>query len=115
MTQPSFNSGAGPGLKFSGWPDRYRSGSRSGPLGPILNGVWQSAQPIVFTKYWPRATGSNPRVAGFASAASDLPQAASAREPATARIAAPIFFAMVVVLSGIGAGIRKRRATNLSG
>jgi hypothetical protein len=31
-------------FKFSGWPESMRLMSGSGPLGPILNGVWQSMQ-----------------------------------------------------------------------
>jgi hypothetical protein len=31
--------------------------SGSGPFGPILNGVWQSLQLVIVTRYWPRSTG----------------------------------------------------------
>src|SRR5215510_1166404 len=40
----------------SGCPDRNRDMSGSGPLGPILSGVWQSLQPITVTRYLPRST-----------------------------------------------------------
>src|SRR5215470_14886157 len=57
----------------SGWPDRKRDMSGSGPLGPILSGVWQSLQPTALTRYLPRAA---------------LPAAlVAAMVPATARVA----------------------------
>src|SRR6516162_3644983 len=40
----------------SGCPERNRDMSGSGPLGPILSGVWQSLQPIIVTRYLPRST-----------------------------------------------------------
>src|SRR5262245_3031989 len=47
--------GAGGISSDSGWPDSARDMSGSAPLGPSLNGVWQSWQPLVLTRYWPRA------------------------------------------------------------
>src|SRR5688572_11054843 len=91
MTQPSFSSGAGPGLKLSGCPDRNRAWSRSGPWGPILDGGWQSEHPIAFTRYRPRVTRSIPFRAGAEdSAACDSPHAHKATDPTTARNAAAI-------------------------
>src|SRR5688572_23197563 len=49
---PSFG-GAGI-FSDSGWPERSRDGSGSGPLGPIFQGVWQSLQPPSWTRYAPR-------------------------------------------------------------
>src|SRR3954469_13221536 len=40
----------------SGCPDSIRDMSGSGPLGPILSGVWQSLQPPTVTRYLPRST-----------------------------------------------------------
>src|SRR5262245_55320258 len=40
----------------SGWPDSMRDMSGSGPVGPILSGVWQSLQPPTVTRYSPRAS-----------------------------------------------------------
>src|SRR5215467_10717953 len=40
----------------SGWPDSIRPMSGAGPFGPIFNGVWQSLQPPMVTRYPPRAT-----------------------------------------------------------
>ena len=39
----------------SGCPDSIRVMSGSGPFGPIFSGVWQSLQPPMVTRYWPRA------------------------------------------------------------
>src|SRR6187431_1163183 len=44
-------------LRDSGCPDSMRSMSGSGPLGPILAGVWQSWHADVDTMYLPRSTG----------------------------------------------------------
>src|SRR4029077_11767291 len=40
----------------AGCPDSIRDMSGSGPLSPILNGVWQSLQTAIVTRYLPRAT-----------------------------------------------------------
>src|SRR5262249_33954223 len=40
----------------SGCPERNRDMSGSGPLGPILSGVWQSLHPIIVIRYLPRST-----------------------------------------------------------
>src|SRR6185503_20656366 len=37
-----------------GWPERERLMSGSGPFGPIIQGVWQSLQPPIVTRYSPR-------------------------------------------------------------
>src|SRR3954471_11858032 len=47
--------GAGGSTKSDGWPVNARVTSGSGPLGPIFQGVWQSLQPIVFTRWAPRS------------------------------------------------------------
>ena len=49
-------SPSGNGPICSGWPDRNRVMSGSGPCGPIFHGVWQSLQPMIFTRYSPRCT-----------------------------------------------------------
>src|SRR5262252_9145798 len=49
----------------SGWPDRKRDMSGSGPLGPIFSGVWQSLQPTALTRYLPRAALPVPFVAAI--------------------------------------------------
>ena len=54
---PAGSVGAGGITSASGWPDSMRLMSGSGPFGPSLNGVWQSWQPLVLTRYLPRATG----------------------------------------------------------
>jgi hypothetical protein len=41
-----------------GCPDSIRDMSGSGPPGPIINGVWQSLQSPIVTKYSPRFTCS---------------------------------------------------------
>src|SRR5688572_19186757 len=62
---PSGNAG-GDGITTScGWPVNARVMSCSGPRGPIFQGVWQSLQPIVFTRYSPRSM----RAAGDTDAA----------------------------------------------
>src|SRR5687768_3565843 len=48
--------GGGGITTFSGWPLSARVMSGSGPFGPTLNGVWQSLQPPMVTRYSPRAT-----------------------------------------------------------
>src|SRR5438045_2122739 len=48
-----FDAGSAP--ICSGCPDRNRVMSGSGPFAPILNGVWQSLQPITLTRYLPRS------------------------------------------------------------
>ena len=40
----------------SGCPDSIRVISGSGPFSPIFQGVWQSLQPEVVTRYLPRAS-----------------------------------------------------------
>src|SRR4249919_2250089 len=40
----------------AGCPDSIRDMSGSGPLSPILNGVWQSLQTAIVTRYLPRAS-----------------------------------------------------------
>src|SRR6476661_7417069 len=44
--------GAGGAVIFtaSGWPERARALSGSGPFAPIFNGVWQSPQAIIDTR-----------------------------------------------------------------
>ena len=37
-----------------GWPESARLMSGSGPFGPIFQGVWQSLQPPIVTRYSPR-------------------------------------------------------------
>src|SRR5688572_25482684 len=51
-------TGLGGGGSFisSGCPESIRDMSGSGtPLAPIFHGVWQSLQPPMVTRYWPRA------------------------------------------------------------
>src|SRR5262245_11118818 len=48
--------GAGGITTAAGWPVSARVMSGSGPLGPIVHGVWQSLQPIVLTRWAPRST-----------------------------------------------------------
>src|SRR5436309_423890 len=48
--------GAGGSSMSDGCPVRARDMSSSGPFGPIFHGVWQSLQPIVFTRFAPRST-----------------------------------------------------------
>ena len=43
----------------SGWPDSIRDMSGSGPFGPSFNGVWQSWQPMMLTRYAPRCTAAS--------------------------------------------------------
>ena len=45
--------------------------SGSGPFGPILNGVWQSEQPIMVTRYLPRSTRPAPASSVAADAVTD--------------------------------------------
>src|SRR5512135_545167 len=47
-------------LSASGCPESQRLMSGMGPDGPILSGVWQSAQPVDFTRYSPRAAPGEP-------------------------------------------------------
>ena len=54
---PAASAGGGGITTSCGWPVRARVMSISGPLGPIFHGVWQSLQPIVFTRYAPRSRG----------------------------------------------------------
>jgi hypothetical protein len=70
---PGGNFGAGGMTSDSGCPDSMRLMSGSGPFGPILNGVWQSWQPEVFTRYLPRAARS-----GVAAVAAPLASASAA-------------------------------------
>src|SRR6185436_1130661 len=46
---PGGRTGAGGIASWEGWPESMRDMSRSGPLGPIFSGVWQSWQADVFT------------------------------------------------------------------
>ena len=39
----------------AGWPESIFVISGDGPCGPIVQGVWQSLQPIVVTRYFPRS------------------------------------------------------------
>src|SRR5512140_2958584 len=41
--------------RFSGCPESMRVISGSGPFGPIFRGVWQSLQPTIVTRYFPRS------------------------------------------------------------
>src|SRR4051812_44988398 len=51
------DGGGGGGMITScGCPVNARDKSGSGPRGPILNGVWQSLQPMVLTSCAPRCT-----------------------------------------------------------
>src|SRR4051795_7891390 len=65
--------GASSGPTCSGCPERKRSMSGSGPFGPILNGVWQSEQPIMFTRYLPRSARPAPASWVAADAVTDTP------------------------------------------
>src|SRR6188768_156598 len=42
--------------KSCGCPESMRVMSGSGPCAPIFHGVWQSLQPMILTRYEPRAT-----------------------------------------------------------
>src|SRR4051794_5995580 len=48
-------AGAGGRVMLAWCPDSLRVMSGSGPFGPIFTGVWQSSQPMAFTRYLPRA------------------------------------------------------------
>src|SRR5205823_5471074 len=50
-----FGFGAGGITRCSGCPLSIRDVSGSGPFGPIFNGVWQSLQLPIVTRYSPRA------------------------------------------------------------
>ena len=52
MTHGPDAGGGGVTTKSAGWPVSARLMSGSGPRGPIFHGVWQSLQPIVFTRCW---------------------------------------------------------------
>src|SRR5215217_9375074 len=55
-TQGPLGGGGGGRVMLAWWPDRRSDMSGSGPLAPIFVGVWQSSQPMAFTRYLPRAT-----------------------------------------------------------
>src|SRR3954452_6660137 len=63
----------------SGWPESMRLMSGSGPLGPILSGVWQSLQTMTVTRYLPRSTW--PAAASFFAGGVALRNAAAAKTP----------------------------------
>src|SRR6478735_11243348 len=73
ISQIPFALGACSGPTCSGCPERKRSMSGSGPFGPILNGVWQSEQPIMFTRYLPRSARAAPASRLAADAVTDTP------------------------------------------
>ena len=55
--------------------------SGSGPCGPIFHGVWQSLQPMIFTRYSPRLTGRR-AACGACARARCLPTASALVENA---------------------------------
>src|SRR5690242_13056296 len=50
QVQPFSPDGRGGTLTSSGWPESIRDISGSGPFWPIFHGVWQSLQPMIFTR-----------------------------------------------------------------
>jgi hypothetical protein len=56
---PSGSTGGGGITSPSGCPAYLIEISGSGPIDPILNGVWQLSHPLVEARYFPRATGSD--------------------------------------------------------
>src|SRR6476661_2289417 len=60
--------GGGGKAMADGCPESMSDMSGSGPSGPILWGVWQSWQPLMSTRYLPRATMAALAPAGFAAA-----------------------------------------------
>jgi hypothetical protein len=58
--------------------------SGSGPFGPSLNGVWQSLQPAIVTRYFPRSTISP--LVGVASIAAPWEQDAASIEIAATAV-----------------------------
>src|SRR4051812_8452219 len=61
-----------------GWPESIRAMSGSGPLGPILSGVWQSLQPPTVTRYLPRSAWRLPLAADVTHAAAATASSATA-------------------------------------
>src|SRR5215470_17884067 len=82
----------------SGWPDRNRDMSGSGPLGPILSGVWQSLQPPTVTRYLPRATRACCELPAVARVSATVPMLATTMPAVT--IPKTVFLVMVALLAG---------------
>ena len=76
--------------------------SGSGPFGPILNGVWQSEQPIMVTRYLPRSTRPAPASSVAADAVTDMPlpeQPAVMVAPRMMAAAASVVFIRALLVS----------------
>src|SRR5262245_36014491 len=89
--------GAGGMTKSEGCPVRARDRSISGPRGPIFQGVWQSLQPMVLTRFAPRST----RALSCSGAAAPF-WAARAIAPASIPEATVIVSVITVVITRVG-------------
>src|ERR1051325_3755721 len=78
-----FAAGGGGSVADSGWPDRNRAISGSGPFAPIFIGVWQSLHAMMCTRDLPRAAWASPARALAVATASRAAIAATA--PAVSR------------------------------
>src|ERR1051326_7971672 len=77
-----FEGGGAGSFSDSGCPDSRRETSGSGPFGPIFFGVWQSPQPMLWTRYRPRSTAVVVRSLAFVCAHPEAPNDVSAIAPA---------------------------------